>query len=148
MSNIKSKDLVLVIGGGSLPVTPALVTIKTKANIVVIDIDQKAIKKSSKFINDLNLKEKIKLEHADGLNYPVEKFSVIFVVYGMKREKKVLNYLSNNMNQRARIIFRTTLDALNSKKKDRIDLSSIFNVKDHISSESLGRVDSFLLCKK
>jgi precorrin-6B methylase 2 len=147
LSNITSKDSVLVIGGGSLPVTPLLIAMKTNANVVSIDIDQKAVVISSKFIDNLGLKDKIMLEHNDGLFYPIEKFDAIFVVYGVKKEKEILNYLSNNMSPTTRIIFRTTPNVLNNKK-NQMDLSSIFEVKNHAQSESLGYVDSLLLCKK
>ena len=87
------------------------------------------------------------LEHNDGLFYPIERFDAIFVVYGIKNEKEILNYLSDNMNHTSRIIFRTILRTLNNKK-NQMDLSSIFEIKNHTQSESLGHIVSLLLCKK
>ena len=146
MSDVSSEDSVLVIGGGSIPITPMLISTKTGANVTSIDIDQKAIKLSSKFIENLSIKNKIKFEHADGSNYPVERFNVIFLSYGVKGEKEVLSHLSSNMIPKARLVFRTTLDFINNKNK--IDFLHLFNVKNHVCSKSLGRIDSFLLYKK
>ena len=121
---------------------------KTKARIVSIDKDLKAISRASKFIKTLDLQNVIKLEHADALYFPVENFDVIFVLYGVRQQKEILNYLSNNMNDRARIVFRTTTDSRGRIQGGRIDLSNLFEIKNHIKSETLGQTDSFLLYKK
>lgn len=148
MAKISSKDRILVIGCGSLPATTALIAMKTKAEIATIDIDSRAVHEASYFFKNLNLERQITVEHADGLKYPINKFDVIFVLYGVQQQKEILNYLAENMQDTTKIIFRTVCDTQGRLSNDSIDVSRLFLVKDHVSSEYLGSVDSLLLLKK
>jgi len=143
LGDINAKDTVLVIGCGSLPSTAALVYQKTKASVAGIDIDPKAVNRAVVFLNNLNLKNKIKIDNADGLHYSVKNFDVIFVLYGVKKQKQIFEKLSKEMKKDARIIFRCPID-----NYDKIDLNSYFIVKNNFRSSSLGIIDSFLLLKK
>ena len=148
MAKISSKDRILVIGCGSLPATTALIAMKTKAEITTIDTDLKAAHEASYFFKNLNLERQITVEHADGLKYPISKFDVIFVLYGVQQQKEILNYLAENMQDTTKIIFRTVWDTQGRLSNKSIDVSRLFLVKDHVSSEYLGSVDSLLLLKK
>ncbi len=148
MAKISSKDRILVIGCGSLPATTALIAMKTKAEITTIDTDLKAAHEASYFFKNLNLECQITVEHADGLKYPISKFDVIFVLYGVQQQKEILNYLAENMQDTTKIIFRTVCDTQGRLSNKSIDVSRLFLVKDHVSSEYLGSVDSLLLLKK
>ena len=148
MAKISSKDCILVIGCGSLPATTALIAMKTKAEITTIDTDLKAAHEASYFFKNLNLERQITVEHADGLKYPISKFDVIFVLYGVQQQKEILNYLAENMQDTTKIIFRTVCDTQGRLSNNSIDVSRLFLVKDHVSSEYLGSVDSLLLLKK
>jgi len=148
MAKISSKDRILVIGCGSLPATTALIAMKTKAEITTIDTDLKAAHEASYFFKNLNLERQITVEHADGLKYPISKFDVIFVLYGVQQQKEILTYLAENMQDTTKIIFRTVCDTQGRLSNKSIDVSRLFLVKDHVSSEYLGSVDSLLLLKK
>jgi len=148
MSCVSEKDRVLVIGCGSLPSTSAQIALKTDADVVAIDNDKKAVKDAKKFLSRLNLENRLIIENVDGRFYPVEKFDVIFVLYGVKQKKEVLTYLSGKIKKNARIVFRTTPNQFVKIQSEQIDLSNLFVVKDRIHTMSLGPLDSFLLCKK
>ena len=148
LAQITTNDQILVIGGGTLPITPVLYAKHTQATIVSIDKDPQAVKYSKKFIAHHTLNNKITITLAQGENYPVEGFSVIVVVYGIKNTPAVLQYLSKNMDNTKRLLFRTTYDQDNKAIIEDIDLSALFDVKTHIRSASLGQVDTFLLTKK
>ena len=148
MAKISSKDRILIIGCGSLPATTALIAMKTKAEITTIDTDLKAAHEASYFFKNLNLERQITVEHADGLKYPISKFNVIFLLYGVQHQKEILTYLAENMQDTTKIIFRTVCDAQGRLSNKSIDVSRLFLVKDHVSSEYLGSVDSLLLLKK
>jgi len=140
---------ILVIGSGSLPVTPILIAKKTDADIIGVDIDKKAIKKSLAYIKKIGLENQIKLVLANGLIYPVKDFDAIFMLYGIRQQKEMLSYLSKNMSNSTELIFRTVTD--NGKIRidyDYGDLSEWFKVVNNIKSYGLGEVDSFLLKKK
>ena len=148
MAKINSDDLVLVIGCGSLPTTTVLISMKTGANIVSVDIDKKSIKEAAQYIKNIHLGDKIKLEHANGLNYSVKNFDVIFVLYGITKQEEMLEYLASNMGKNSRIIFRTTTDLQDKMHKGHIDLSKYFLVRDSTLSESFASIESYLLLKK
>jgi len=148
MSCVSPDDLVLVIGCGSLPSTSAQIAMKTDAVVVAIDNDKKAVEDAKKFLARLNLENSMTLENVDGRCYPVEKFDVIFVLYGVKQQKEVLTYLSDKIKDNARVVFRTTPDQQGRIRGEQVDLSNLFVVKNCIRNTSLGPLDSFLLCKK
>lgn len=148
MAKITNDANILVIGCGSLPATTALIGLKIKANIVSIDYDAKAIKKATIFIKNLNPKSNIKIEYADGLTYPIEKFDVIFVLYGVKKQKKILESLSQKIGKSTKIIYRTNQDALDQLVGGTSFLSNLYCIEDTFSSESIYTSDSYLLTKK
>jgi precorrin-6B methylase 2 len=146
--NISEKNSVLVIGGGSVPVTPILIAMKTGANVESIDFYQKAIIDSKKVIESFEIKAKIKIIHAHGQSYPLERFDVIFIVYGIKWEKELLNHIAKNMKETTQLIFRTTV-TVDKTKEDKINtLSKLFDVKKVVRTKSFGQTDSILLKKK
>lgn len=148
LGDITSKDTVLVIGCGSLPSTAALIYKKTKASITGIDVDPKATKRAVAFLDNLHLKNKIKIDNADGLNYQLKNFDVILILYGVKKQKQIFEKLSKEMKKDARIILRCPSDTSDKIVEENIELDSYFIVKDNVTSRSLGTVDSFLLLKK
>lgn len=148
ISNITEKDKVLVIGGGSVPATPILITKKTGAKVEAIDFDKKAIIESKKYIKTLKLENKINIIFAKGQSYPVKIFDVIFIVYGITLENEVLFYIAKNMKKSARIIYRTTIKPYDIKKDNKKDFSDLFDIKKVIRTKSLGQTDSVLLGKK
>ncbi|MEM0492440.1 MAG: hypothetical protein QXS02_00555 [Candidatus Thermoplasmatota archaeon] len=145
MANIKTDDKILVIGCGALPVTPVLITRMTGSYVTCIDHDRSVIKKASFFIDSMSLNDKIKVEHADGVGYPIESFNVIVIVYGVKPSDKILAYVSDQIkNKNTRVILRTTID---NQGRLPIDIPTSLEIKNTIRLDSLGAVDSILLQK-
>ena len=144
-TDISSEDKVLVIGGGSIPATPVLIAKKTKAKVTAIDKDPLAIKNASSFIKNHNLEKNIDLKHAEGIIYPVENFNVIFVLYGIKKNKELLNYISKNTKKNSLIIFRAAFDSLKNLKECTNFLSNIYEIKEQIESEKFSKTISFVL---
>ena len=83
MVGISPEDKVIVIGCGSLPITAVLVAIKTKAHVIAIDKDEIAVKKAVNYIRNHHLEDKVEIEHADVEFYPLNKFDVIYLSYGV-----------------------------------------------------------------
>lgn len=149
LSNISSDDSVLIIGCGSIPATSILISKKSNAKkIVSIDYDLKAIKNAIKFINSSIFNTNLKFEHANGLNYSAKTFDVIFILYGIKKQDKILEYISNNVKDTSRIIFRTTNDSLVHFLGGKEFLEKYFKIEKSVCSEKLNDTISFLLKKK
>jgi hypothetical protein len=148
MAQISSKDHILVIGCGSLPATSVLIALKTQATIICIDIDLKAVNDAILFLKNLNLHNQITVKQADGTQFPVDDFDYIFVLYGIRNPKKILNYLVENTSNKTGIIFRTICDKNGELSNTSLGVTKLFNIKGHVTSEYLGSVDSLLLSKK
>jgi precorrin-6B methylase 2 len=147
MAGISAKDKVIVIGCGSLPITAILVAMKTKAHVVAIDKDTKAVKEAAKFIRNHQLDELVVIEHADGKSHPLNNFDVIYLSYGLNKDE-IFGILNKNSKKDARIIFRTVIGSEKDKKKSIAELSKLFIVKDSIKSETLPPSGSYLLLNK
>jgi precorrin-6B methylase 2 len=148
IANITEKDKILVIGGGTLPVTPALLVQNTNANIVSIDKDPEAVKYSKKFVENQKMNDKITVKLAHGEKFSINHYDVIIAVYGIRNASTVLQYLAENINQNTRLLFRTTYDIHTKSNIENIDLAELFDIVTHIRSAQLGQVDTFLLRKK
>ena len=139
MTEINSKDNILIIGCGTIPSTSILISEKTNANVVGIDKDKNAIINANKFLSNINYK-KIKLEHANGSKYPIKKFNIIMILYGIKNLDEIFNNLYKEVNTDTRIIIR-----LNEKIKS--DYFKNFQIEKQIESKYLGQVYSYLIKK-
>ena len=148
MAKIKPKDIVLVIGCGSLPITSAIIASKTNAKIIAIDLDKKAIINAEQFFKSQNLDKQVKVELANGLHYPVDNFDVIFVLQGVQGQNVLLPSIATTIKNDARIVFRSLVDGYEKNLKEYVDLSKYFIVADTVKSEILYPVGSYLLKKK
>jgi len=148
MVGISPEDKVMVIGCGSLPITAVLVAIKTKAHVIAIDKDEIAVKKAVNYIRNHHLEDKVEIEHADVEFYPLNKFDVIYLSYGMNNSRDIFRSISNRTKKNSRIIFRTVIGSQEDNKKRTMELSNWFLVKDKIKSETLPPSGSYLLLKK
>ncbi len=143
MAKVSSKDRVLFIGCGILPTGPMILAEETKAKIVTIDNNIKAAKLAQSYIRKKGLSDAIKIEYADGENYPVEKFDVIFIATNVWPIDSILKRMSSNMKIDARILCKgiknDVLDVL-----DKEGLREVFSV-DSVSENP--KTYSFLLTK-
>jgi len=149
MIKTATKHDILVIGSGTLPATAVLIAKKTNVKITAIDIDEKAVKKSTEYIKNLNFHKRIDVKQGDGVVFPLKDFDIIFVLYGMRKQREMINHLSKDIKKSTKIILRTILKEGKAKIDDTyLDLSEYFKIKDSAQSNNFGIVDSILLEKK
>ena len=148
MGGISQNDQVIIIGCGSLPITAILVAMKTKAHVTAIDKDNNAVKKAVNYIKNHHLEERIKIEHAVGESYPLNRFDVVYLSYGMKNKENIFKIIIKNTKKDSRIIFRTVISNQLEHNKHTTELSKWFLVKDNIKSDTLPPAGSYLLIKK
>jgi protein-L-isoaspartate O-methyltransferase len=139
MTEVNSKDNILIIGCGTIPSTSILISEKTKAKVVGIDKDKNAIKNANLFLSNIN-NNKIILKHADGLKYPVNKFDIIMILYGVKNLEGIFDKLYKEVKPDTKIIIR-----LNEKINKKYFKN--FHIIKQIKSKYLGEVYSYLLKK-
>lgn len=149
MINPSKEDSILVIGSGTLPATPIIIARKTNAKITAIDIDENAVKEARKYIKNLNLEENINLVQGNGVNFSLIDFDIIFVLYGMRQQKEMIDNISKNIKQSTKVILRTILKDGKALIDDKyLDLSEYFVIDKNVQSQCFGIVDSILLKKK
>lgn len=148
LAKITSKDQVLIIGSGSIPATSIIIAKQTNAIITSIDIDQQAIKNASLLINKLKLEKNLILESADGHSYPIKKFDVVFVLYGIKNHEDMLKSIGDQMKDNARVIFRSVIEDNDKKILGIDDNNKIFDIKKTVVSKEIYPTISCLLLKK
>jgi hypothetical protein len=145
LANISSRDRILVIGAGSIPSTSIILANNTKAQINSIDIDKKAVIKALLFIEKIGLQNRIHIEYSNGINYPIKNYNIIFILYGVKQKLELLQYLSNNIDDNMRIIYRETNI---NQNENNIKLSKLFKIENVVKTNSFGHMNSYLLLKK
>jgi precorrin-6B methylase 2 len=139
---------VLVIGGGSLPATPMLLTMATGTSIDIIDKDPEAVTTGQQFILSYHLEDKLKVINTNALHYPLTPYDVIIILYGVKQPNKVLQYIASQVSEKTRVILRVITDDQGNIADKTLDLSSRFIIKDRVRSTTLGSFESLLLQKK
>jgi 2-polyprenyl-3-methyl-5-hydroxy-6-metoxy-1,4-benzoquinol methylase len=148
LAQITKDDRVLVIGSGSLPATPILLARDTGATVVSIDKDLQAVKEATQYLKSKKLDQMLKVECANGFTYPLERFTVIVVLYGVKQPAEMMRYLASRTNQTTRVVYRTITDAKGQIRDKTLELEQHFIIQKQIHTQSLGSFDSFLLMKK
>ncbi len=144
MVRILPDDKVLFIGCGILPTGAMIITDETKAKVITIDNNHRVVKTAQSYIQKKRLKDKIKIEYADGVNYPVKKFDYIFIAVNVWPIEAVLKHLHKNMKSDAKIICKGI-------KEDIVELFEKSKFKDMYSIENTAKNQktySYVLVKK
>jgi len=146
LASISSGDVVLHMGCGAIPATSILFVQSTGACVIGIDNDAKAVIKSSSFITKNKLSDKIKIKYSDALNYPLNDMDVIIVSRGVQKTKSLLNHISEQAKQNARVILRIANDSKIIKKiEEQLKSTHLIKLQTCIS---YGTTSSILLVKK
>ena len=141
IANIKSKDKVLLIGCGILPTETILIAETTGAKVVGIDNSITAVKYAKKYVEKKELSELIKIEYADGKNYPLSNFNIIFIAINVFPIESILKHLSKNIKPNTKILCKSIKNDIESTLEKQ-GLSKKLFVKSKIKNP---RTQSFLL---
>jgi protein-L-isoaspartate O-methyltransferase len=104
-ASIIANDKVLHIGCGSFPYTAIIISQMSGAAVTAIDCDSIAVKDAKYYIKRKHIPW-VKIEKADGVNYPLTEFDVIVVSHGVKPKETVLKIILQSMKSGARLIYR------------------------------------------
>jgi len=145
LADISKNDKILHIGCGPIPATSILVAKKTKAHVTGIDNKIISVKQASNIISSQNLSDKIKIIHADALDFSLENFDLIIISQGVKPYDKILKRISSDMNKDGRVVLRTTSTQNGKLTEKDVFLNDLFNVDKIIRQEKNGLLISVLL---
>jgi hypothetical protein len=145
MQSLSSKDTVLIIGCGSLPATALALAEQCDAKIDCVDIDIEAVQNAKEVVSSLKNMDNISIHHKNGLDHPMDTYDIIFILYGIKEQIKILEYISSSMNKNAKILFRSSTDLKLTKPKVYQKMISFFSVEDQVKIDSFGSIETYLL---
>lgn len=112
--NLSSDDATLFIGCGLLPSTPLFIAENTDVKkISAIDNNRQIAKFAKSYIDKKGLSSRINVEHADGVDYPVEEFDVIFMATNVWPAESILKNLAANMKNNSKLICRDIKNDIN-----------------------------------
>lgn len=136
---------VLVIGCGSLPATALALNNRYPSVIDCVDLDKKAVSNAKYVLSSLNKLDTISVYHKNGLNHSVNKYDIIFILYGIKDQKQILKYIAENSQTTTQILFRTSTDLKHAKPQVYSLMNSLFTTKNKVKIKSFGSIETYLL---
>jgi len=148
LADISKDDKILHIGCGSVPATSIIIAKKTKAQVTGIDNKLISVKQALNLISSQDLSNKIKIIHADALDYPLENFNLIIISQGVEPYNKILKRISTNIKKDERVIFRTTSTHDGKLNEKDVFLNDLFKINKIIKQEKNGLLISVLLTEK
>lgn len=140
MANITKNDKVLLIGCGIFPSETIEIAEQTGADVVCIDNSINVVKSAKKFVKKKKIGNNIKIEHGNGVDYPISDFDVIFVAINVWPIDLVLKNILNNMKSDARVMCKSINNDIMTVIKNEN-----FNIVSKLENP---KTQSFLLKKK
>jgi len=150
--NFKKEDRVLHVGCGAYPLTEITLASNPVSMVVGIDKDIKAVQRAKRKINEKNLQGKIIIQHGNGVEFPVDDFSVIIISSCSNPKIKILDHIIKNVKPKTKIVVReiqleskTIIDYIDNHKEIELVKSVVNNPFPFISPFGW---HSFLLIRK
>jgi len=103
-AKICKDDNVLQIGCGAIPYTSEIIARYAGAKVVAIDNDPKIILRAKSYIQKKGIST-VSVEYGDGIDFPLEKFSVVYVSLGVSFLEAVFKRIIRE-GKGKRIVFR------------------------------------------
>jgi 2-polyprenyl-3-methyl-5-hydroxy-6-metoxy-1,4-benzoquinol methylase len=97
---------ILHIGCGPYPLTEISLAQHFNAQVVGIDNNQNIIKMAKEIVTRNNLDDQVRIEHGDGINYPVAEFDLIIISSCAIPKNMILENLLHNAKKDCIIIIR------------------------------------------
>lgn len=142
--DVQPEEQVLHIGCGAYPSASLMIAQGNHAHVVGIDNNIIAVRLAQSYIKRRHLTSLITVELGDGVNYPLDRFDVIFIAINVWPIDGVLSHCAQVMKPTARLLVKGSHDDLIAvlEKKEFKQAFSIAATLKHPTSES------FLLKKK
>lgn len=148
LAKICKDDKILHIGCGSIPATSILLVKKTNANVVAIDRDLESVEQAKTLLSKIDLSDKIRVMHADALDFSMKDFNLIIVSQGIQPRDIALKKIAKNIDKKTRVIYRSNSTYDRRLAQGDMFLKDVFTVKDIVHQEKNGLMISVLLSKK
>ena len=121
---IQPTDTILHIGCGAYPLTEMTLVEHSNIKVVGIDNKPKAISHARQIVKTKKLEHHIAIKRGDGINYPVDKFSVIILSSCAYPKLPILKHLVQKAHPDTTIVIRELdiaidpiLEFINNQKK-------------------------------
>ena len=142
MINIKNSDSILHIGCGSIPASSILLSKKTQANILGIDLDDHAIKKAKICIKNMGLTKRVDVKQMDALKSDLSSYEIILISQGIIPKEDFMQKLTDKLSADTIVILRSfsqngSLDSSDNFLHEYYNIEEIFCHKKHGSTSSI-----------
>ena len=104
--DISKEDKVLHIGSGAFPLTEIILVESIGTTVVGIDKSLNAVKSANDVVYKKNLHDKIKIDHGNGMDYPIKNFDVVIVSSCASPMVKIVEHIFKTAKNNTRIIIR------------------------------------------
>jgi len=104
--DISKEDKVLHIGSGAFPLTEIILVESIGTTVVGIDKSLNAVKSANDVVYKKNLHDKIKIDHGNGMDYPIKNFDVVIVSSCASPMVKIVEHIFKTAKNNTRIILR------------------------------------------
>ena len=148
ISEITKDDNILVIGCGTIPSTSIMIHKYTNSTVTGIDIDKKSVKQAIKCVKELDISEKVHIKHVIGTDYPLDGYSVIYIMFGVNNLSLIFSHIVKNMDDNARVIFRAPVDFKTNEAYNIDEIKDNFNIIGEVETYAFGKMKTIVLKKK
>jgi histidine 2-aminobutanoyltransferase len=107
MAKLEKNDKVIILGGGSLPLSALTYTKVFGVQCTCIDIDERAVITSRLLIKHLNLENKIEIQLGDAFEYALEGYDLILVVCLLPKKEALRHVFAENA--KSKVIYRSAI---------------------------------------
>ena len=142
IAQITSISKVLHVGCGSIPASSILLAEKTKASIIGMDKDDRAIRNAEICLQNLGMSQKVKVKKTDSLEMDLSEFDVILISQGIIPKEDFMQKLADKLSVDTIVILRSfsqdeLLDSSDNFLHDCYNIIDIFYHKKHGSTSSI-----------
>ncbi len=104
--NLSREDVILHIGCGSYPLTEITLASSLGATVVGIDKNKAAVHRAQKTIQDKQLTDKITITYGNGINYPINDYSIVIISSCSYPKLQILDHILSQAKSHTKIIVR------------------------------------------
>ena len=144
MAEVTKKDKVLLIGSGIYPTECIIIAEEAGAKVVGIDNCKNIVKTSKKYLKKKGLENLVEIRYADGVNFSVEEYNVVFIAINVFPIELVLENLSKKLKVKTRILCKSIKNDIPEVLKQN-NLDKIFKIEKKHNNP---KTQSYLLIKK
>lgn len=115
LAGLKAGERVLQVGAGSIPFSAIYLAQLGGVSVCAIDIDQQAIARARKKVQELNLAHRVRVELGNGKDFPLTGFTAAFIALQAAPKEEIISHIMNKGRGGMRVVVRQPRERLVSQ---------------------------------